>query len=267
MILITGSNGYIGSAFAEGCDRTGLEWKPLRYQDIDFFTGFSHDVELVINCAAFIPKPSVSLCDRFPSETIRGNVLIPSRLTYLCSEMHIPIAHISTGYLWNDDIEHTEDDPPQRAFNGYCGFYIGTKVIAEEEVRKYERHFIWRLSLAFDDRDNDRNYLSKLATFNEVFDRDNCVSHRMDFVRSCLDLWRINAQFGTYNVMNPGSIRATKIVDLLRRAGIRSTDPRVLIGGHDNSKASVKKLIDAGISIRSSEEAIADSIKNWKPKT
>lgn len=264
MIALLGSHGYIGSAFAEELDRRGMPWKAVCHEN-----PYWYDIansELVINCAAFIPKTSVDLCDKFPAKTIRGNLLLPSNLVNLCQWAQIPLAHISTGYLWNDGVEHLENDPPQRAFDGYCGFYIGTKVMAEEEVRRYPKHFIWRLSLAFDERDNERNYLSKMASFDVIFDRDNCVSHRFDFVRACLDLWRIRSPFGTYNVMNHGSIKSTRIAELLRQAGIRRTDFKIDVGGHGDSKASISKLLSAGISMRSSEEAVLDSIKNWIPK-
>lgn len=264
MIGLLGSHGYIGSAFAEECDRQRIEWTPVSYRELS--TASLYDCNLVINCAAFIPKISVSLCDTFPSETIHGNLLLPFRLVGLCRKLNIPLAQISTGYLWNDNVEHGEDDPPQRAFQGYCGFYIGTKVLAEEEVRRWEQHYIWRLSLAFDERDSERNYLSKLARFDEVFDRDNCVSHRFDFVRACISMWQASAPFGTYNVMNSGSIRATRIIELLMQASIRTRAPHVTFGGHSDSKASIKKLLGIGIPMRSCEDAIADAINNWSSK-
>ena len=265
MIALLGSHGYIGSAFAEEMTRQGIEWTAVDYRNLGSAFAFIYP-DLVINCAAFIPKTSVEECDKFKADTIRGNLLLPLRLSELCEYYSATLAQISTGYLWRDGLEHAEDDPPQRMFDGYCGFYIGTKVLAEEAVRSC-KHYIWRLSLAFDERDNERNYLTKLCDFPDVFDRDNSVSHRFDFVRSCLELWRRRAPYGTYNVMNQGNIKATQIVELLIRAGIRKTKPRIVTGGHGDSKASVSKLLSVGIPIRSCEEAIEESINNWIPKT
>jgi len=266
MIILLGSHGYIGSAFAQEMTARGIDWMPASYLNLEKVSKWISGQDMVINCSAFIPKESVSLCDTQPEATLNGNLLLPIRLSRMCEQSGATLAHLSTGYLWNDGKEHGEDDPPQRMFRGYCGFYIGTKVLADREVQRCPKHYIWRLSLAFDECDNDRNYLSKLAGFYEIFDRDNCVSHRFDFVRSCLQLWKTQAPFGAYNVMNEGSIKATHIVDLLKQAGIRRTDPRIISGGHGDSKASISKLLSAGISMRSSEDAVLHSIKNWIPR-
>lgn len=265
MIALFGSHGYLGSAFAEEMNVQNIPWLPVRYQNFNTQASLN-DIDMVINCAAFIPKTSVEECDRLKAETLRGNLMLPVRLAETCRFLCIPLAHLSTGYLWRDGQEHAENDDPQRMFDGYSGFYIGTKVLAEEAVKSCPRHFIWRLSLAFDERDNERNYLTKLATFTEVYDRDNCVSHRGDFVRSCLELWRRRAPFGTYNVMNPGSIKATQIVKMLMDSGIRKTEPRIVSAGHGDSKASVSKLMSTGISLRSAVEAVTESISHWIPK-
>lgn len=272
MILLLGSHGYIGSVFAAALNGRQLDWKPVNYKEIRYcfetFGRYATDdgIELIINCAAFIPPKSVADCDIYQAETIIGNVLLPSHLANFCNWMDIPLAQISTGCLWSDGQEHGEDDLPQRAFTGHCGFYIGTKVLAEEEVKKCHRHYIWRVRLPFDEIDCDRNYLSKLARFDQVFDHENTLCHRSDFVNACLDLYEMKAPWGTYNVMNPGSVKASEIVRQLQAHGIRTTEPKIVSGPQGGAKVSAKKMLDLGIKIRPVEEALRMSIGYWIPQ-
>lgn len=264
MILLIGSSGYIGSAFSSELTRRGIPWTSASHGEWMNSISRTKDIDLVINCAGFIPETSVSVCEQNKAETIRANLLLPAKIAAACDVRGIVFAHLSTGYLWNDDLEHSEHEPTTRAFSGYLGFYIGIKMLAEEEISKFRNYFIWRLSLAFDEYDHPRNYLSKLASFPKVFDRINLVTHRADFAKACLDLWQKSCPFGIYHVMNSGAVSAKKIVDLLIEAGIRKTMPEIVAEQHGSSRASIDKLIAAGITMRSSEDAIKHSISNWK---
>lgn len=263
MILLLGSTGYIGSQFIYEMNARGIQWVTVPHRSAITFLYGAKSVLLVINCAAYIPKESVSLCDSNQEETINGNVVLPSRLADLCQRKGIPFAHISTGCLWSDGLLHRENDPPQRAFNGHCGFYVGTKVLSEQVTKNCAKHYIWRVRLPFDNVDSERNYLSKLATFPEVWDHNNSVSHRGDFAAACLDLWELKAPWGTYNVMNTGSVRASDIVDMLVERGIRKDRPVIIGGKTGSSLVSVQKLLDSGVRIRSASEAIEESINRW----
>lgn len=265
MILLLGAKGYIGSEFAKWLDVLELPWKTTGHEEC--VKELTDDLELVINCAAFIPPQSVALCDEHPGQTIWSNTIFPISLGQACNTRSIPFAHISTGCLWSDGKEHTEADEPQRAFTGHCGFYIGTKVLAEQGIRQVcKEHYIWRVRLPFDQYAGPRNYLSKIAAFPEVWDHENTISHRGEFAHACLELWMRDVAFGTYNVMNPGSIRATRILELLKAKGIRKSSPKISTGGQGGSIVSVKKMLDAGVTMRPVEEAVEDAINRWVPE-
>lgn len=264
MILLLGATGYIGSEFAREMNLREIPWITVGHGVALEFLQYNPAVGLVINCAAFIPKESVSQCDQHPDETIQGNLLLPSNLANVCAGKNITLAHVSTGCLWSDGQEHSEDDPPQRSFSGHCGFYIGTKVLAEREVRKCDRHYIWRVRLPFDEVACERNYLSKLARFPEVYDHENSISHRGDFVKACLDSIQFQAPFGTYNVTNPGSISAREVVEQLVKTGIRKDRPKFLTGLQGGSRLCSLKLERTGVKIRPVADALAEALKNWR---
>jgi dTDP-4-dehydrorhamnose reductase len=264
MIALVGASGYIGKAFARELNHRCWEWEPVPHEQCLQFIDATPRLRLVINCAAFIPKESVSQCDAFPEHTIQGNLVLPILLTNACRTNRVTLAHISTGCLWSDGESHDEMDLPQRAFKGHCGFYIGTKFMAEREVQRYRSHYIWRVRLPFDEFDNERNYLTKLARFTEVWDHNNSVSHRADFVKACLDLHQNKAEFGTYNVMNTGSLKASDIARELLRLGIRKTEPIIIPNNEGSSMVSNLKLLRSGVSIRPAAEALRESLEQWK---
>lgn len=265
MIILLGQNGYIGSAFAAELTDQRLSWMPATHLNFESVILSQKGCDLVINCAGFIPEETVALCDASHAETIRGNLLLPVALANLCRKLDCPLAHISTGYLWNDGLEHGEVDGPQKCFRGRLGFYVGTKVLAEEEVAKHRKHYIWRISLAFDQGDQPRNYLRKLALFETVFDRRNVVTHRGDLAKTCLSMVLRNSRFGTYHMMNPCIVKATWIIERMLDLGIRSTRPQIVSEEEGDSLPSVRKLLELGFQMRTSEEAIQHSLKNWTP--
>ena len=267
MILLIGASGYIGSAFLAELISSETPFHVVdHFHAAQFLLSTSMDIKLVINCAAFIPKESVALCDKHQRETIEGNLLFPMRIANICAQRGMWFAQISTGCLWSDGKEHIEEDEPQRAFSGHCGFYVGTKVLAEQEISKKYHHYIWRVRLPFDRFDYHRNYLSKLANFSEVFDHTNSISHREDFAKTCLGLWKKKAPPGTYNVVNHGAASARDIVNLLLEHGIRKTVPEFIPGPLGGALLSTGELnsVYPDNPMRDVNEALMEAITNWK---
>jgi len=134
-VLLIGQ-GYIGSAFAAELKARWADWSAASHREVATFSSASRVLrerkpDILINAAAFIPPNSVAECDLKPAETILGNTIFPQTLAHACEAAAVAMAQISTGCLWSDSAEHSEEDPPQRAFNGHCGLYVGTKVVAE----------------------------------------------------------------------------------------------------------------------------------------
>lgn len=262
MIAIYGSGGHLGSALVAEMEARGTKWISMDYRD--HHPKFPKGTTLVVNAAAFIPKPSVIACDTQIEETIRGNVILPTMLAESCDRAGLPFAHLSTGCLWTDGEEHDEESPPQRGFGGHCGVYVGTKTLAEGAVRMAcQNHYIWRVRLPFDEIDNPRNYLSKLAAFPDVWDQVNSVSHRADFAKAALDLWEKKAPWGTYHLVNPGSLAAKDVVGRMQKAGIFLHTPHFIDKLDGSCQLSVKKALSVGIKMRSADDALNDAIARW----
>ncbi len=172
-----------------------------------------------------------------------------------------------------------EDDAPNFSFRQPpCSFYSGTKALGEEAMMGIGRSYIWRLRIPFDEFDGARNYLSKVQRYAKVYDNVNSVSHRADFVRACLDLWDVRAPFGIYNVTNPGFTTTRKVITLIERIlkpakkfefwendedfyRVAAKTPR------SNCVMDTTKLLAAGVKMRPVDEALEDSLRQWKPET
>lgn len=172
-----------------------------------------------------------------------------------------------------------ETDEPNFSFRRPpCSFYSGTKALGEEAVADVGEGYLWRLRIPFDEFDNARNYLSKVQRYPKVYDNVNSISHRADFVRACLDLWDRRAPFGIYNVTNPGFVTTRHVVLLIekilkpaRRFEFWESDEefyRVAAKTpRSNCVLDISKLLAAGVKIRSVEEALEHSLKNWKAES
>jgi dTDP-4-dehydrorhamnose reductase len=315
MILLLGGTGYIGQAFAKELTDAGETFTSLSRKDADY-TRFEvllkylkeKKPEFVVNAAGYTGKPNVDACETAKADTLMGNTLLPQTIADACAAAGIPWGHVSSGCIYsgakvetdgkvraekdmsradlralltkNPGAIHgfTETDPPNFSFRDLpCSFYSGTKALGEEAIMSIGRSFIWRLRIPFDQIDSPRNYLSKVQRYAKVYDNVNSISHRADYVKACLDLWRKRAPFGIYNVTNPGFVTTREVVAAIERVlkpkrkfefwandeefyRVAAKTPR------SNCVMDTTKLTGAGVKIRPVQEALEDSLKNWKPE-
>jgi UDP-glucose 4,6-dehydratase len=288
MILLLGATGYIGSAFRiaiEGRNLNAGIWQRTRghdYHNRELFRRVVSEFKpnVVINCAAFVKDGVVDNCEDDKPQTLRTNLTLPVMLAEECQRAGITLLHVSTGCLFNGDNGGkgwSETDEPLLSFKTKCGVYVGCKELAEHFIPQCEKHYICRIRLPFDRFDHHRNYLSKLQRYPKVVRATNSISHRGDFVNACLDLLKIKAPFGTYNVTNPGSVDSAELCDLINRElklnrefiywDTQYFEWKVARTPKSNCVLNVDKLLSTGVKIRSIKDAVEDSLKNWLVET
>src|SRR5271154_4689028 len=315
MILLLGATGYIGEAFARELARRKTDFIPLSRKQVDY-TRFDLLLEFlkakkpgfIINAAGYTGKPNVDACELHKADTLQGNTLFPQTVAHACATFGVPWGHVSSGCIYSGAkiIENgktraekdftkpelrapvekssqaihgfTETDTPNFSFrDGPCSFYSGTKALGEEAIAGIGQSYVWRLRIPFDEFDNARNYLSKVQRYPKVYDNVNSISHRADYAKACLDLWENRAQFGIYNVTNPGWVTTREVVKMIEQIlkpgrkfefwandeefyKVAAKTPRC------NCVMDVSKLLSAGVKIRPVHEALEDSLRNWKPE-
>ena len=313
MILLLGASGYIGQAFEHELRQRNQPFASLTRAQCDY-TRFevllkhlqSARPEFVINAAGYTGKPNVDACETARADTLQGNTLLPQTIAQACAAAGIPWGHVSSGCIFSGakisgagkirvekdlmlpDLKamlaknraaihgFNESDEPNFSFRQPpCSFYSGTKALGEEAISGVGQSYLWRLRIPFDEIDNPRNYLTKVQRYSKVYDNVNSISHRADFVRACLDLWKLRAPFGIYNVTNPGFVTTREVIMSLDR--ILKPNRRFEFWENDeefyrvaaktprsNCVLDVSKLLAAGVKIRPVEEALEDSLKNWR---
>jgi UDP-glucose 4,6-dehydratase len=156
-----------------------------------------------------------------------------------------------------------------------CSFYSGSKALAEEAVTGDGQNFIWRLRIPFDEFDSERNYITKLQRYGKVYSNFNSLTHRMDFVKACLDCWQQKVPFGIYNITNPGHITGKEVIQLIKeyitpkkKYVFFSDDHEFYSFGakaqRSNCILDSKKIQQSGVYMRNVTEALIDAVSNWK---
>lgn len=315
MIILLGASGYIGQAFVAELQKRKQPFKALSraqvdYTHFDVLLRFLRETKptFLINAAGYTGKPNVDACEIAKADTLQGNTLLAQTIAHACEAAGIPWGHISSGCIFSgakiiengqERVERdlskpalkqlaetnptavrgfTETDEPNFSFRRPpCSFYSGTKALAEEAIADIGQAYVWRLRIPFDEYDNARNYLSKVQRYSKVYDNVNSISHRGDLVRACLDLWKLRAPFGTYNITNPGFITTRQVIKWVEKIlkparpfefwesdeefyQVAAKTPR------SNCVMDVSKLLATGIKLRPVEEALEDSLRNWKPE-
>jgi UDP-glucose 4,6-dehydratase len=313
MVLLLGASGYIGEAFGAELRRRGQDFVPLSrkeadYTRLDVLLGFlrSRKPSFLVNCAGFTGKPNVDACELDRAGTLLGNTLLPQTIASACAVAGIPWGHVSSGCIFSGakivengsvrverDMTHpalhalaeqhspvihgfTETDPPNFTFRQPpCSFYSGSKALGEEAIAGLGRSYVWRLRIPFDEFDNKRNYLSKVQRYQKVYENVNSISHRGDFAKACLDLWKLGAPYGTYNVTNPGYVTTRHVVQLIEKH-LRPARAFEFWANDEefyriaaktlrsNCIMDVSKLLGAGVRLRPVDEALADSLERWR---
>jgi dTDP-4-dehydrorhamnose reductase len=314
MILLLGATGYIGQAFARELRRRGEAFIPLSrsafdYSNFDLLFDYVRKIEpeFVINAVGYAGNPTDAASELDRLEALQANTLLPETVARVCVMTNTSWGHISSGSIYTGakvrdngetrlvkDLarlevrrrfqEHPEDflgfketDEPNFSFrHPPCGFYNGTKALAEETIRKHGQNYIWRLRMPFNEQDEPSNWLSQLQHSPRLYDAVNSLSHLEDCVRACFELWERRAPFGVYNVTNPGAVITRDVVEMIQRIlkpqrqfrWCREDDEF----GSDAAKAprsncilDVSKLLKTGVAMRPITAALEDSLERWQP--
>ncbi|MFO7370620.1 MAG: dTDP-4-dehydrorhamnose reductase [Bacteroidales bacterium] len=117
-ILITGSNGQLGSAIRDlAADYPHFSFTGIDIHELDLTNEThvrqylqQHAFSYIINCAAYT---AVDLAESQPDKAHEVNSGIPQLLGKICSENDTRLVHISTDYVYNGKqwTPHAEDEP------------------------------------------------------------------------------------------------------------------------------------------------------------
>lgn len=287
MIILFGSTGYVGSEFKRQLEQKQVTFKcwndtaNTTFYDLEkWYEDAGYPViDAVINAAGYTGKPNVDACELYKTDTIHGNIIWPQILTDWCMLNDITLGHVSSGCIYTgrrlDGKPFTEEDEPNFSFKqNNCSFYSGTKTIAEKIVLKWNKNYIWRLRIPFEENDNPRNYISKMLKYDKLLQAENSISNKQEFVSACIQTYTNKVPFGIYNVTNTGYITTDFLVDKLKKTIAKDRnftliDEETLYKNYaktprSNCVMSNSKLLETGIKMKTVEESIDYCLNNWK---
>ena len=287
MIILFGSTGYIGSEFKRQLEQKQIEFKcwndtaNTTFYDLEkWYEDAGYPViDAVINAAGYTGKPNVDACELAKEDTIHGNIVWPQILTDWCMLNDITLGHVSSGCIYSgrrlDGEPFTEEDEPNFSFKqNNCSFYSGTKAIAEKIVSKWNKNYIWRLRIPFEEYNNPRNYISKMLKYDKLLQAENSISNKQEFVSACIQTFVNKVPFGIYNVTNTGYITTDFLVEKLKVTIAKDRnftliDDETLYKNYaktprSNCVMSNSKLLETGITMKTVEESIDYCLNNWK---
>ncbi len=286
MIYLLGGSGYVGQAYQALLTRKGIPFRNLRRADVDYSNRETLRAALLrdkpaflINAAGYTGKPNVDACELHKHECLFGNAVLPGIIAEACADAGVPWGHVSSGCIYtgsrSDGTGFTETDVPNFTFRtNNCSFYSGTKALGEEVLAGKPDVYIWRLRIPFDQRDNPRNYLTKLLRYKRLLEATNSISQLEEFCAATFACWEKRVPFGLYNVTNPGHITTSEIVELIKAAGVSNQvfdffkdegefmhlaakTPR------SNCIMDSSKLASVGIRMTEVREAVTRDLKRW----
>jgi len=294
-----------------------LSRKAFDYTEFEFLFDYVRKIRptLIINAeeigeTVFENKEADSeMLEAERMEMLHANTLLPQTIARVCSLTNTPWAHISSGSIYSgakvvqngrltvetdlgrgslrqlfhshpeNFLGYTEHDEPNCSFKSHpFSFYSGTKALAEESIRQYPQTYIWRMRLPFGECDEPMNFLSNLQNGFQLREGLNSVSHLDDCVSACLELWEARADFGIYNVVNPGPVSVNQVIQMIRR--IRKTSQRFQLFVYESMPLSTEpvfprsecildnsKLARAGVKLRDARDALEHALERWESRS
>jgi UDP-glucose 4,6-dehydratase len=287
MILLLGSTGYIGGAFARYFNGTGVAFRGISRSTADYtrrdqLINLIRDTKatFLINAAGYTGKPNVDACEVHKAECLSGNAVLPGTIREACEACGLTWGHVSSGCIYNgtrsDGSGFTEQDEPNFCFRtNNCSFYSGCKALGEECLQGAENVYVWRVRIPFNHEASPRNYLTKLQTYRFLLDATNSISHLDEFVRAAWQCWDRGVPTGIYNITNTGATTTREIVSLIRQhltpnrsyeffASEEDFMQRAAITPRSNCVLDNSKILRTGIELRTVQEAIVSSLQNWQ---
>lgn len=278
-ILITGANGMLAKAVRERfkeqelilTDVVGTTEKLniTNLADVEDFV--SHvNPDVIINCAAYT---AVDKAEEEENLARKINADGPKNLAIVSKQHNCILVHISTDYVFGGDLSldeiYKEDDvkAPVTA-------YGRTKLDGEKAIaQNTDNFYIFRTAWLYGD---GKNFVRTMLKFGKqkddvkvVFDQHGSPTYTEDLADIIYQALEKNIPYGIYHTTNLGFTTwydfTKKIYDLVgiscKVSPVTSEEFASIAKRPANSMLSKEKILDAGISVPSWEDALERYLK------
>ena len=231
--LILG-NGFIGSNLSSYFSENNIDHEIYSKSMFDYtdksklnkFLELNKDKFFcIINTSGYTGSPNVDACERHKEECWKYNVNDILNIVEIANDRDLPVIHVSSGCIYDgyDKVFTEEDKPNFGMFSNESSFYSKCKHASEILLENREAFvYILRIRIPFTYKNVSKNYLTKLLKYDNLIDMENSVTSVTDlndFIFRFMYLLK-NVPGGIYNVCNPQPVKASKVVELLKRHDI-----------------------------------------------
>jgi len=281
-IGITGANGLFGSGLTmvagerhEAVPLTRAQADLTDLQQVDRALRPLH-LDVVIHAAA---DPDPDDCELHPEAAFRANVVSTANLMRTARELKFDVALISTDAVFDGtkSSPYVETDPPNP-----ISVYGRTKLAAEHEVQKSDRHWIFRVSVLFGPgRPGKPNFIDKGLrkiqngeTYVVASDQVGSAAYTLDIAAKILAAIA-EERYGLYHLSNAGQCSRLQLAQAA--AKLVGLDSSKVIGRPmaemqrpgprpKYTEMEMRALSEAGFKIpRPWQDALADYLaRYWK---
>lgn len=211
-IIILGAAGQLGRALVEHCVREGIPYRAYTRDKWDLASpgswprGDLRGARAVVNAAAFTKVDA--------AETPEGreaawavNATGVTALAQLCAADGVPLAHVSTDYVFDGTLPVGQEYPTDAPL-APAGVYGQSKAAGEMAVRAVPLHWIVRTSWVIGDGHNFVATMARLADQGVnptvVNDQHGRLTFTPDLARVLVELVTSSKPGGTYHVTSSG---------------------------------------------------------------
>lgn len=167
--------------------------------------------DFVVNCAGVTGTPNVDACEKDKAKTIEGNAAFPILLHDVCDVNAIPLAHFSSGCIYQGEITDVNADP-----NYFGSIYSVSKGVSDLYLK--DKALVFRIRMPFTGLNEPKNYLTKVNNYaqtaklidagqNSLTDLDEAVSVACNLIE--------DGEVGAFNLVNQGSVNMHDLAEIM----------------------------------------------------
>jgi dTDP-4-dehydrorhamnose reductase len=281
-ILILGK-GFIGTELSNYFDTVDMEYEiysrsMLDYTNEERFREFLSNNEskyyAIISAFGYTGRPNVDGCESNKEDCWNFNVMYPLGVVKVANEFKLPVIHVSSGCIYNGYEKHfTENDKPNFGlFSNESSFYSKCKHASEIMLDGY-CVYILRIRIPFTATRVPKNYFTKLYNYNDLIDMPNSVTSVYDLNNFIFRMLYLLTDLpgGIYNVVNPQPIKASEVVDLMKKYGVENPNWNFIdvkdlntVANRSNCILDTAKIQHYNLPLPNTLESIERDIKVFK---
>jgi dTDP-glucose 4,6-dehydratase len=272
MILVFGSNGWIGTQFVELLEKYNIKYASATcraddskgiIKDIEHFSP-THIISFIGRTHGTIDDKEYTTIDYLEQdgklvENMRDNLFSPLLLAEISRFRNIHYTYLGTGCIFKYDDNHNEDR--ERGFqeedspNFFGSSYSVVKGFTDQMMKMYENTLNLRIRMPITDSMHPRNFITKIVNYEKVCSMPNSMTVLPELLPLIIELMNNNIT-GTINFTNPGTISHNEILEMYKEI----VDPSFT--WKNFSQEEQRKILDAD---RSNNYLETSKLENYFP--